>query len=59
MSDLLARALQQFLAEARSGIVIEDGQVVFDLESAQYSVSSERDDACFICGRKSAISCAR
>ncbi|HEX7287278.1 MAG TPA: hypothetical protein VF532_13920 [Candidatus Angelobacter sp.] len=40
--DLLARTLQEFLAEARSGVVIEDGQVVFDLESAQYSVSSER-----------------
>jgi hypothetical protein len=40
--DLLARALQQFLAEARNGVVIEDGQVVFDLEAAHYSVSSER-----------------
>lgn len=40
--DLLARSLQEFLAEARSGVVIEDGQVLFDLESAQYSVSSEK-----------------
>ncbi|HET7871836.1 MAG TPA: hypothetical protein VFL42_04950 [Terriglobales bacterium] len=40
--DLLARALQEFLAEARSGVVIEDGQVAFDLESAQFSISSER-----------------
>jgi len=42
MSDLLARSLQQFLSEARSGIVIEDGQVLFDLDSAQYSISCER-----------------
>jgi len=41
--DLLARALQEFLSEARSGVVMEDGQVLFDLESAQYSVSSKKD----------------
>ncbi|HEX3584829.1 MAG TPA: hypothetical protein VH024_02485 [Candidatus Angelobacter sp.] len=41
--DLLARALQEFLAAARSGVVMEDGQVLFDLESAQYSVSSKKD----------------
>src|SRR6478609_7563322 len=41
--DLLARSLQEFLAAARSGVVIEDGQVLFDLESAQYSVSSQKD----------------
>ncbi len=40
--DLLARALQEFLADAGSGVVIEDGQIVFDLDSAQYSVSAER-----------------
>jgi len=40
--ELLARALQEFLAEARSGVVIEDSQIIFDLESAQYSISSER-----------------
>src|SRR5215467_5606272 len=40
--DLLARSLQEFLAEARNGVVVEDGQVVFDLDSAQYSVSSDR-----------------
>ncbi len=41
--DLLARTLQEFLSEARSGVVIEDGQVLFDLESAQYSVSAKKD----------------
>lgn len=40
--DLLARSLQEFLVEARSGVVIEDGQIMFDLDSAQYSISSER-----------------
>ena len=42
-ADLLARSLQEFLSEARSGVVIEDGQVLFDLESAQYSVSVKKD----------------
>ena len=41
--DALARALQEFLAGSRSAVVIEDGQVLFDLESAQYSVSTEKD----------------
>ena len=40
--DLLARSLQEFLAESQTGVVIEDGQVVFDLASAQYSISAER-----------------
>lgn len=40
--ELLARTLQQFLAEAQSGVVIEDGQVVFDLLSARYAISAER-----------------
>jgi len=41
--DLLVRSLQAFLAGARRGVVIEDGQVLFDLESAQYSVSCQKD----------------
>jgi hypothetical protein len=41
--DLLARTLQEFLSTARSGVVMEDGQVLFDLESAQYSVSAKKD----------------
>jgi len=41
-SDLLARLLQEFLSSARDGIVIEDGAEVFDLDSAQYSIASER-----------------
>jgi hypothetical protein len=41
--DLLSRSLNEFLSEARSGVVIEDGQVLFDLESAEYSVSCQKD----------------
>jgi hypothetical protein len=41
--DLLARALQEFLSEARSAVVLEDGQVLFDLPSAQYSITSEKE----------------
>jgi hypothetical protein len=41
--DLLARTLQEFLAASRSAAVLEDGEVLFDLESAQYSLSSEKD----------------
>lgn len=40
--DLVARSLQQFLAESCEGVVIEDGQVIFDLSSSQYSISAER-----------------
>jgi hypothetical protein len=42
-SDLLARSIQEFLAGSQTGVVIEDGQVVFDLVSAQYSISAKRD----------------
>ena len=43
--DQLARTLQLFLAEARTtnGAVVEDGQVMFDLGTAQYSISCERE----------------
>jgi hypothetical protein len=41
-SDLLARLLQEFLAEAHCGVVIEDGQIVFELDSARHAISSER-----------------
>ena len=45
--DLLARSLQEFLAASCSALVVEDGQVLFDLESAQYSISSEKDRCLF------------
>jgi hypothetical protein len=45
--DLLARSLQEFLADSRSAVVLEDGQVLFDLETAQYSLSSEKDRCLF------------
>jgi hypothetical protein len=40
--DLLARSLQEFLANSRDAVVTEDGQLLFDLATAQYSISSER-----------------
>ena len=42
-ADLLARSLQGFLADAPNAIVFEEGQALFDLSSAQYSISTERD----------------
>ncbi|HEY4677472.1 MAG TPA: hypothetical protein VIJ01_09940 [Candidatus Angelobacter sp.] len=41
--DLLARSLQEFLAASRNAVVLEDGEVLFDLETAQYALSSEKD----------------
>ena len=38
----LARTLQQYLAEARDAVVVEDGAVCFELAHAHYSVSAER-----------------
>jgi hypothetical protein len=40
--DLLARSLQEFLANSRDAVVTEDGQLLFDLTTAQYSISSEK-----------------
>src|SRR5437764_7677263 len=40
--DLLARSLQEFLAESLHGVVIEEGQIIFELDTARYSVSAER-----------------
>ena len=40
--DLLARSLEQFLSESRHGIVVEEGQIIFDLDSARFSISAER-----------------
>jgi hypothetical protein len=40
--DQLARALQEFLVASRHGMIVEDSEVIFDLESARYAVSAER-----------------
>jgi hypothetical protein len=37
----LARTLQQYLAEARDAVVVEEGAVCFELARAHYSVSAE------------------
>jgi hypothetical protein len=41
--DLLARSLQEFLAGSREAIVMEDGHVLFDMATARYSISSEKE----------------
>jgi hypothetical protein len=40
--DLLARSLEEFLADSRDGVVMEEGQIIFSLGSARYSVSADR-----------------
>jgi hypothetical protein len=39
---LLARTLEQFLVESRHGVVVEAGEIVFDLDSARFSISADR-----------------
>ncbi len=39
--DKLARAIQDFLAEAEGAVVLENGEPVFDFASARYSLSTE------------------
>ncbi|HJT71041.1 MAG TPA: hypothetical protein VJ731_12630 [Terriglobales bacterium] len=39
--QILANMLEGFLSQSSSAVVIEDGAVVFDLESAKYSISGE------------------
>ncbi|HEY6970401.1 MAG TPA: hypothetical protein VJA94_14425 [Candidatus Angelobacter sp.] len=41
-SDLLARTLEQFLAESRNGVVVESGEIIFSLDSVRFSISAER-----------------
>ena len=40
--DNLARQLEQFLAEARDAMVLEDGEAIFEMASARYSISADR-----------------
>lgn len=40
--DSLARALETFLAQAASACVTEDGEVLFDLSTARYSITADR-----------------
>src|SRR4051812_6542229 len=37
----LARELEQFLAEARDALVLEDGEPIFEMASARYSISAD------------------
>jgi len=40
--DLLARTLEEFLLVSPNGIVIEAGEIIFDLDSARFSISAQR-----------------
>jgi hypothetical protein len=40
-ADALTRTLQEFLADTRAGVVLEDGAVLFDMAQARYSISAE------------------
>lgn len=40
-ADSLARTVQQYLADARDAVLIEDGAVLFELARARYSISTE------------------
>ena len=40
--ESLARMLETYLAEARDAVVLEEGETLFDLATARYSVSAER-----------------
>jgi len=39
--EALARMLETYLAEVRDAVVLEDGETLFDLATARYSVSAE------------------
>src|SRR3981081_4929066 len=39
--EALSRTVQDFLSEAASAVVLEDGAVAFDLAQAKYSISGE------------------
>ena len=41
-ADVLQRTIQDFLSDAASAVVLEDGLVSFDLAHARYSISGER-----------------
>ncbi len=40
--DSLARLLQEFLADTRAAVVLEDGEKIFDFATARYSISADR-----------------
>jgi hypothetical protein len=41
--ETLTRTVQEFLSEAASAVVLENGGVAFDLANAKYSISGEHD----------------
>lgn len=41
-ADLLARTLEQFLLASNHGVVVEAGEIIFELDSVRFSASAER-----------------
>lgn len=41
--DALARTLQEFLSTAPNGVMIEDGQILFELSASQFSISVDKN----------------
>jgi len=54
----LARELEEFFAEHPQAALLEDGRVLFDMQSARYSLSAEQG-RCLLHLRRSATSSAR
>lgn len=40
--DLLARSVEEYLASSAQGIIVEEGQILFDLSRTRYSITAER-----------------
>jgi len=55
--DNLARELEQFLAEARDAMVLEDGEPIFEMASTRYSISADRGSVCCSYGHRKGTWC--
>ncbi|MEK6397926.1 MAG: hypothetical protein V4734_07560, partial [Terriglobus sp.] len=40
--DVIARAIEDFLAEHTSAVLLEEGRMIFDMRSARYSIQQDR-----------------
>jgi hypothetical protein len=41
--EALLRTVEDFLAGARDAVVLDDGQILFDLAQSKYSIAGERN----------------
>lgn len=51
--EALVRTVEDFLAEARDAVVLEDGAVAFDLARTSIPSQASTINACCICGQQS------